>query len=143
MPEKLYNYDASKTILTFAGIAFVGFGDDMITVTPDGNDWETVTGPDGVTVRSKTNNALARLAATLFQGSPTHDALSARRLLDLATSRGTGPIQLTNTNSTSLVRSPSAYIEAAPELTWKRNAEAWVWTFVMPRALIVPGGAVF
>ncbi len=139
----MLTYDPKLNFLTWVGIDFVGFTDEMIQLTPEGGDWVVTKGADGKFVRTLDNGQLAKMTVSLQAESPVNALLSARRLLDRTTYLGAGAMSLTNIlRPATLISSPSAFIEAAPPMEFQRDAGAVVWTFVLPDVYIFAGGAV-
>ncbi len=139
--SQLKTYNPGDTILVFAGIIAQMGAEDGYELTLDGDDWVVTKGLDGSAMRSKTNESIARMTIALLPGSPSNDRFSIERARQLA---GGAPaaIQLTNLNSTTLIKSPKSWLVGPPTIGFKKEPDALVWTVEMHDPFIFVGGLV-
>ena len=73
----LFTYDPAQVVITIGGIPMSGFSEaTFIELAYTEPTWNMITGADGLTTRSKTNNYTATLTLTLKQSSVSNDVLS-------------------------------------------------------------------
>ncbi|WP_025692627.1 phage structural protein [Paenibacillus zanthoxyli] len=63
-------YDAKDIAVIVGGVYLTGFGEDLVTVAKDEENWSVSVGAQGDVVRSKVNNPLGTITVTLQISSP-------------------------------------------------------------------------
>ncbi|GBF73053.1 hypothetical protein PA598K_01338 [Paenibacillus sp. 598K] len=63
-------YDPKDVTTIVKGTYLTGYGEDLVTVAKDEENWSTAVGAQGDVVRSKVNNPLGTVTVTLQQTSP-------------------------------------------------------------------------
>ncbi len=63
-------YDANDVTVIVDGTFLTGFGEDLVSVSKDEENWATTVGAQGDVVRSKVNNDLGTITVTLQASSP-------------------------------------------------------------------------
>lgn len=123
-------YDPDQIVCIFAGILIQGFAEDSIVkVEYDAEAFKKKTGLDGLTTRSKTRNAGAKITFTLMQGSPSNEQLSALHNLDLIApgGAGVGEVQVKDLQGTSLHHAQTAWIEKFPDSEYGAEVGTREW----------------
>lgn len=85
-------------------------------------------------------NSTAKLVITLAQGSPTNDALSTKVASSVRNFFPAGPLQLRDLNGTTYVNSKDAFLEKFAKVEFGTDLAGRQWTFVLPNAILIPGG---
>jgi hypothetical protein len=71
-----YQYDPAQVIVALGGTTISGYADGtFVEVAFDEQQWNKVTGADGATQRSKTNNYTGTITLTLLNGAASNDFL--------------------------------------------------------------------
>lgn len=136
-------YDPSKVRVIFAGRALSGFADGtFITASRRNPTWTLMSGADGETARSKSNDRTGTVVLTLLQSSSSNDVLSAKALLDELSGTGVGPILIQDLFGTTLVQGETAFIEKPADIVLAKEIEAREWTLLVSEMNIFVGGSL-
>jgi hypothetical protein len=127
----------------FAGIPITGFGDGTyITAARRNPTWTMVSGADGETARSKSNDKSGSVVFTLLQTSASNDLLSAKALLDELSGNGVGAILIQDLFGTTLLQGETAFIEKPADVTLSKEVEGREWTLLVDRLNMTVGGSL-
>lgn len=123
-------YDASQVTIVFNGTPISGFVDGtFVTVEFDEQQWNKVTGADGLTQRSKTGNYTGKVTVTLLNGSPSNDVLSSAWNADRVDNTGKGPIIMRDLSGRTIWQAQNAWIQQMPSQGFGKDAENREWVF--------------
>ncbi len=64
-------YDAQDVSVIVDGVFLTGFGEDLVSIAQDEENWTTTVGAQGDVVRSRVNNSLGTITVTLQGTSPS------------------------------------------------------------------------
>ena len=121
-------YDASQVIVTFNGSVLSGYADGtFVTVEFDEQQWNKVTGADGLTQRSKTGNYAGSVTVTLLNGSPSNDVLSSAWNSDRVSNDGSGPLTVRDLSGNTIWTAKNAWVQQMPSQGFAKDAENREW----------------
>jgi hypothetical protein len=126
----LKKYDP-KTVAVIFGGPITGFADGtFVSVEFDEDLFSKVTGADGESCRSKTNNQGARVTITLLQSSASNTFLSAALNTDLNSPLGDGilPFFLKDLSGDTLMSAETAWIVKPANVEYGREVANREWT---------------
>lgn len=95
------------------------------------DDWTTVEGHHGSFLRARKPNGMAELTLSVMYGSPTNDALSARRTADRLTGLGAGGFFMKDNNGLTVAMGERSYVKKPPDLTFATEGEPVEWVFTV------------
>lgn len=95
---------------------------------------------DGMVVRSHKGNMAYRVNITLANTSESNQVLTYLMLVDFATQVGKFPLMIKDHQGSSLLFSPSTWIESQPKSNFGLSVEPREWTLVSPFATLNLGG---
>ncbi len=137
------NWDPARIRITFAGAPISGFADGaFVTARRRNPTWTMVSGADGETARSKSNDKTGEVVITLLQSSQSNDILSAQALLDELTGNGVSPLLIQDLNGTTLLQEETAFVQQPADVTLAKEIEAREWTLLCSRLNMTVGGSV-
>ncbi len=138
----LRTFDFKQVSLTFGAFLIQGFGegDDVISIAPQADAFNSLAGADGEVTRSKTNDNRWLLTVRLLQTSPSNDDLMGVFLADKLSNTGVQPILLKDLNGNTLVGEGQAYIQRAPDIGLGSNVADREWVIMLPSPDIFVGG---
>ena len=121
-------YDPKQVMLVFNGVPLSGYADGtFIEVAFDEQQWNKVTGADGLTQRSKTNNYAGSITCTLMNGSSGNDALSAAWNSDRVSNTGIGSLLLKDMSGRTLWSANNAWVQQMPNQSFAKDATERAW----------------
>lgn len=122
------SYDASQVIVTFAGSIISGYADGtFVTVEFDEQQYNKVTGADGLTQRSKTGNYAGSVSITLLNGSASNDVLSVAWNSDRVNNSGKGALLVKDLSGRTLWQAKNAWVRQMPSQGFGKDAENREW----------------
>lgn len=122
------SYDASQVIVTFAGSIISGYADGtFVTVEFDEQQYNKVTGADGLTQRSKTGNYAGSVTITLMNGSASNDVLSVAWNTDRVSNSGKGALLVKDLSGRTLWQAKNAWVRQMPSQGFGKDAENREW----------------
>ena len=137
-------YDADQVSMVFMNVPISsGLADgEFLTISQDEDDFLTVTGTDGDTTRSKSNNRNADIKVRLMQSSDGNAALSAINNLDknAPNGAGIGSMFIRDRQGTSLYTAAHCWVKKPPEPTFDRKAKEREWTLHCSDLVRLDGG---
>lgn len=120
--------DPKKVIITIGGVIPTGFADGtFVTITPDGDDFATYKGSDGVTSRAAQNNTTAIMVLKLQQTSPANAALSALRAVDVTTGVGAFPVGVKDLLGSTTHAAAKCWFVKQPESKFGKEIDVVEW----------------
>lgn len=136
-------YDPKQIILTVGGIPIGGYADGtFIGFEYDEDAFTKVTGADGITSRSKSNNYAGFMAVTLAQTSPSNDVLSAIALADRLSNTGVVPIIMKDIGGTTVLFSANGWVRKSSNVDEAKEISDREWTLDMADVDTLVGGNV-
>ncbi|HDY88912.1 MAG TPA: DUF3277 family protein [bacterium] len=127
---KTRTYDAAKIGMTFGIHTITGLPDDsFVNIAPTGAAFSTQVGADGGVDRTNLNMFSYIVTITVKQTSPTNDALSKLHAADKLSNVGVLPLMINDSNGTSILAAPLAWIAEEPEVGNGKEAGTREWTF--------------
>jgi hypothetical protein len=138
----LRTFDFKQVSLTFGAFLIQGFaeGDDVISIAPQADAFNSLAGADGEVTRSKTNDNRWLLTIRLLQTSPSNDDLMGVALADKLSNTGVQPILLKDNNGNTLVGEGQAYIQRLPDAGLGSNVSDREWVIMLPNPDLFIGG---
>lgn len=122
------SYDASQVIVTFGGSIISGYADGtFVTVEFDEQQYNKVTGADGLTQRSKTGNYAGSVTITLMNGSASNDVLSVAWNTDRVSNSGKGALLVKDLSGRTLWQAKNAWVRQMPSQGFGKDAENREW----------------
>lgn len=138
-------YDPGDISVVFAGLSLTeGLAPDtFVKVETPEDSFNFVQGADGHSTRSKSGKRMKRVMLTVLQTSDVNDKLSAIHNLDLLAPNGAGvgPFLLKDSNGTTIVAAPAAYILKDPDMEYAEEDKFREWTFILADPKQHTGGA--
>lgn len=135
MATSTWNF--KKLVVSYAGQTLSGFAGD-ISIDPDGGEdvaTETV-GSDGtecvVVFHNKTNGTVT---ISLMASSKSNDILSS-----LSALKTVGPILIRDTNGTTVLEAPSAWVKRRPVVTYGAEIQPREWVLGYSDSKLIIGG---
>ena len=138
----LRTFDFKQVSLTFGSSLIQGFaeGDDVISLSPQADSFNSLAGADGEVTRSKTNDNRFLLTIRLLQTSPSNDDLMSVSLADKLSNGGVQPLLLKDNNGNTLVGEGQAYIQRIPDAGFGTNVSDREWVIMLPNPDLFIGG---
>lgn len=122
------SYDASQVIVTFAGSIISGYADGtFVMIEFDEQQYNKVTGADGLTQRSKTGNYAGSVTITLMNGSASNDVLSVAWNTDRVSNSGKGALLVKDLSGRTLWQAKNAWVRQMPSQGFGKDAENREW----------------
>lgn len=124
-------YDADKVNIKIGSFLVQGgYADgEFLTFEMDGNDADDVTGTDGETTISISNNRNGVATLKMMQTADINPYLSAQRqlMLDSGPIAAMFPIDVTDLLTGEFVRSGTNYVQKLPSMSFDRTAKSREW----------------
>ena len=121
-------YDPALVILIVGGSPMSGYADGtFLEVAFDEQQWNKVTGADGLTQRSKTNNFAGSITLTLLNSAASNDVLSALWAQDRNSSTGAVPVLMKDLSGRTLWQAQHGWVQQMPNQGFSKNAENREW----------------
>lgn len=121
-------YDPSQVSVIVGGAPISGFADGtFVEVSFDEQQWNKVTGADGLTQRSKTNNYAGTITITLMNGSSSNDVLSQLWADDRDRGAGVVPILVKDFSGRTIWSAQQAWCQQMPDQGFSKDAENREW----------------
>ena len=134
-------FDPKLVILAVGGAPISGYADGtFVEVAFLEAQWATVTGADGLTQRTKSNNYSGTVTVTILSTAASNDVLSALWNVDRYSSAGAVPLLLKDVSGTTLWASPRAWIEQMPNQAFSKTAESRAWVIACSDLTGAAGG---
>ena len=122
-------YDPSQVTVIVGGAPISGYADGtFVSVSFDEQQWNKVTGADGMTQRSKTNNYAGSITITLLNGSASNDVLSQLWADDRSRNSGAVPILVKDFSGRTIWSAQHAWVQQMPDQGFSKDAENREWT---------------
>lgn len=142
MPE-VRTYDPKKVVLTIGGIPIGGYADGtFIAFEHDEDAFNKVTGADGITSRSKTNNYAGMMTITLAQTSPSNNVISGFAIADKLTNSGIVPVIAKEVGGTTVVFSANGWVRKQANLEYSKEITDREWVLDLANVDVVIGGNI-
>ena len=123
-------FDPKKFIITFGGVAIVGYADGpFITVTPASDRFSKTVGADGEVGRNKSNDNTHEVTITLLGTSVSNDYLSTILRADKLANAGKLPLQVVDTGGTTIMSWKEAWIRTPADLEGAKEITERSWVF--------------
>ncbi len=108
----------------------------------DGPRFITVKGLDGQVVRSKVLAKVASFTVHVMNTSSSNDVLSGLHITDVAAPGGAGvvPVALRDKNGSTVIASPTGWVEGLPKITLADKAQDTPWKIVITDYVPFIGG---
>ena len=122
-------FDVNKVAVIVGGVPLEGFADgSRVTVEFDEQQYTKVTGSDGLTTRSKSNNYSGNITVTLQQSSRSNDYLSGLWNVDRVRDAGVVPILIKDDSGRTLWTAGNAWVQQMPsqDFTKEVSERAWI-----------------
>lgn len=121
-------YDPAEVHLTIDGLTITGYADGTFIETAfDEQQWNKVTGADGHTARSKTNNYAGSFTVTLLATSAGNDILNALWKRDRRNNTGVVPASVIDSQGNTEWTARHAWIQQMPTQSFAKEVETRVW----------------
>jgi Protein of unknown function (DUF3277) len=126
------SYQLTSVMVNVFGAPITGFGkDDAISIEKLEDDINVVTGMDGETAVTYTNNQNYKVTITLLQTAAANALLQTLRGLGIgAQTPVIGPLSIIDTSGTYIFLSPNAVLQNPGTLDLKNEASDRKWVFV-------------
>lgn len=125
-------YDPADVIVTIDGNNINGYADGtFVSIERTEQTFTKVTGADGSTTRSKTNDRSGTLTLTLLQTSPSNEILSNILNQDEADNTGVVAVQVKERSSGSKFATGSGWIQGLPTIEYGNEITTREWTIEM------------
>lgn len=122
-------YDPKNVNIAIGKVTLSGFAEDtFVTISRQGNAFETKRGADGTIARANTNAVDFLVKFTLLQTSPVNDALLAMLNSDMENNDGVTSLEIKELYTGGLKFEASAWIEKDPDGDWGNNVKEREWT---------------
>ncbi len=139
----LLTYIPAQVDVSLAGfINISGFADgSFIDIKKDISPYQSTRAMDGTTSRTFVFDTNYTVTLTLAQSSPSNNDLNSLHALDLATQMGKVPLLIRDKSGSTLLFSPTAWVENYPDIVFSKNMEARQWVLKCSDAVLTVGGA--
>lgn len=128
MSKNLATYDPKQVQVIVGGNPITGYADGtFVTVSFDEQQWNKVTGADGLTSRSKTNNYSGSITLTLLSTANSNDILSALWSRDRRSNDGVVSILVKDAMGRTKWSSSQAWIRQMPDQDFSKETEERAW----------------
>ena len=135
------NYDASQVAVIVGGVPMEGFADGTrVTVEFDEEQFTKVTGSDGLTTRSKSNNYAGNVTLTLQQSSRSNDFLSGLWNADRVNNAGVVPILIKDNSGRTLWAAEHAWVQQMPSQEFGKASSDREWVLDTDKLTGTAGG---
>lgn len=134
-------YDVSQVAVIVGGVPLEGFADGTrVTIEFDEQQFTKVTGSDGLTTRSKSNNYSGTIAVVLQQSSRANDVLSALWAADRSRNAGVVPVLVKDGSGRTLWAAEHAWVQQMPTQEFGKESGDREWTLDTDKLTGLAGG---
>ena len=134
-------YDVNRVAVIVGGIPMEGFADGTrVTVEFDEEQFTKITGTDGLTTRSKTNNYAGKVRITLQQTSRSNDVLSGLWNADRVNASGVVPVLVKDDSGRTFWTSEHAWVEKMPDQEFGKESSDREWVLETGKLVGIAGG---
>ena len=134
-------YDVSQVAVIVGGVPLEGFADgSRVTVEFDEEQFTKVTGSDGLTTRSKSNNYAGSVTVTLQQSSRSNDVLSGLWNADRVRNAGVVPILIKDNSGRTLWAAEHAWVQQMPGQEFAKEVSDREWILDTDKLTGLAGG---
>lgn len=136
-------YDPDMYVVSMGGVRIQGFADgEFFTYKRAAKAFERVTGTDGETARSKSNNKCMDLTVKLLQTSASNLYLSTLHNADLNGPNGAGvaPFLVQDLQGKTVLSAQQSWVTKAPDGSADRTAKPREWEIETGICEIIEGG---
>lgn len=123
-------YDPKEVHVIIGGTPISGFADGtFVQISFDEQQWNKVTGADGLTSRSKSNNFGGQVTITLLQTSNSNDVLSAIWNRDRRSNDGVVTLLVKDALGRTTWSAAQAWIQKMVDQDFSKETEEREWVF--------------
>ena len=134
-------YDVSQVAVIVGGVPLEGFADgSRVTVEFDEEQFTKVTGSDGLTTRSKSNNYAGNIGVTLQQSSRSNDYLSGLWNADRVSNSGVVPTLVKDNSGRTLWAAEHAWVQQMPSQEFAKEVSDREWILDTDKLTGLAGG---
>jgi len=134
-------YNVNRVAVIVGGVPMEGFADgSRVTVEFDEDQYTKVTGSDGLTTRSKSNNYAGIVTITLQQSSRSNDFLSGLWNADRVNDAGVVPILIKDDSGRTLWTSEHAWVKKMPDQEFGKESSDREWALDTGKLVGIAGG---
>lgn len=121
-------YDFSQVNVIVGGVPISGFSDGAaVTVDFDEQQFTKVTGADGLTTRSKSNNYAGSITLSMQQSSSSNDYLSSLWSADRLNNAGVVPVLIKDQSGRTLWTAENAWVQGLPSQEFGKELASREW----------------
>jgi hypothetical protein len=121
-------FDAKEVQVIFGGNPITGYADGtFVSIAFDEQQWNKVTGADGLTSRSKTNNYAGTVTITLLQTSPGNDILNSYWKKDRQSNAGATTLLIKDSLGRTRWSAQHAWVQQMPDQDFSKETEDREW----------------
>ena len=121
-------YDPKEVKVVLGDNPITGYADGtFVEIEFDEQQWNKVTGADGLTSRSKTNNYAGTVTITLLATSPGNDVLNALWQKDRRNNNGVVPLLIKDASGRTRWSSQHAWVQQMPSQSFSKDTEEREW----------------
>lgn len=121
-------YDAKQVQVIVDGQSITGFADGtFVEIEFDEQQWNKVTGADGLTSRAKTNNNTGTVTVTLLATSSGNDILSSIWNKDRRSNTGVFNLLVKDSTGRTVWSSAQAWIQQMPTQSFSKEVDERAW----------------
>lgn len=142
MATAFSTYDFDQYVITFNGIILDGWAEGTaLTIAPEADFFNDVTGIDGRVSRSKSMDNRWTATVNLLQTSTANEFLSSLLTLDLnaPNGAGVGAFIVKDIYGTTTFVGANAWISRPPDLTFESNATTRTWLIRIANGIMFIG----
>jgi hypothetical protein len=134
-------YDPKKVLVIIGGVPMGGFADgEFVSVERTTDSFTKVSGADGITSRSKSNDRSGSMVLTLAQTSPSNKVLSGFALADEVANTGVVPILIKDAGGDSIFVSGFGWVKKPPAATYAKEIGNRAWNLDLADLDVFIGG---
>ena len=134
-------YDPAQVQIIIGGNPITGFADGtFVNIEFDEQQWNKVTGADGLTSRAKTNNYAGNVTITLLSTSSGNDVLNALWKRDRRDNSGAVPLIVKDSSGRTVWSAQHAWVQQIPSQGFGKETEERAWTIATAALLGDVGG---
>ena len=135
------SYDPKQVQVIVDGNPITGFADGtFVEVEFDEQQWNKVSGADGLVSRSKTNNFGGTITITLLATSNSNDILSAIWNRDRRNNNGVVPILVKDSQGRTVWSAAHAWVQQMANQAYSKDTEEREWVFDCAEHMGAAGG---
>ena len=122
------SYDPKQVQVIVDGNPITGFADGtFVEVEFDEQQWNKVTGADGLTSRAKTNNYAGTITVTLLATSNGNDILSNLWNRDRRSNTGVANVLIKDSTGRTVWSSAQTWVQQMPGQAFSKDTEERAW----------------